>query len=96
MAGVPPNLQRCGNHQDILSLRDEAGTLILNRCPHGCKTHLSGCDIKGDISIASGDKIYIVPGQKKYKGTVIRPQYGERWFCAELDAIANGWRKAKN
>jgi len=62
MAGVPPDLQRCGNHQDILSLSYEAGTLILNRCPHGCKTHLSGCDIKGDISIASGDKIYIVPG----------------------------------
>jgi hypothetical protein len=31
--------------------------------------------------------------QKFYHATVIDPRYGERWFCTEAEAIANGWRK---
>jgi hypothetical protein len=58
-------------------------------------TTRSSCDIKGNISINSGEKIYHVPGQEHYDETVISPQYGERWFCSEAEARAAGWRRAK-
>ncbi len=54
-----------------------------------------GCLIKGNISINTGEHIYHVPGQMFYEQTVISPQYGERWFCSEAEAIAAGWRKAR-
>lgn len=63
-------------------------------CPNGCTIHLPGCDIKGNISLRSGEKIYHVPGQEDYENTVISPDKGERWFCNEQEAIDNGWRKA--
>ena len=51
--------------------------------------------IKGNIS--SGDeKIYHVPGQQSYAETQINEARGERWFCAEADAVAAGWRKSKS
>ena len=53
------------------------------------------CDIKGNISIESGEKIYHVPGQKYYAKTKISPEYGERWFCTEEEARQAGWRKAR-
>ncbi|MBO3759488.1 hypothetical protein [Ciceribacter sp. L1K22] len=53
------------------------------------------CDIKGNISINSREKIYHVRGQENYLATNILPQYGERWFCSEEDAVAAGWRKAR-
>jgi uncharacterized protein YraI len=65
-------------------------------CPYGCTYQKPGCDIKGNISYTTGEKIYHVPGQTFYNETVINPNYGERWFCTEAEAIANGWRKAKN
>ena len=64
-------------------------------CPFGCTYHPPGCDIKGNISISSGEKIYHVPGGRYYDETVISPEYGERWFCTEQEAINNGWRKSK-
>ncbi len=63
-------------------------------CPQGCTSHITGCDIKGNISVDTGEKIYHVPGQEYYYETNIHPEYGERWFCTEQEAIANGWRKA--
>jgi hypothetical protein len=36
-----------------------------------------------------------VPGQAYYDQTVIDPSHGERWFCTEAEAQANGWRKSK-
>lgn len=63
-------------------------------CPKGCKEQKKGCDIKGNISYRSGAKIYHVPGQEYYKTTIINPEYGERWFCTEAEARANGWRKS--
>ncbi|WP_244734706.1 sunset domain-containing protein [Mesorhizobium sp. 113-1-2] len=54
-----------------------------------------GCNIKGNISINTGEHIYHVPGQKHYIETIIRPEYGERWFCSEAEAVAAGWRKAR-
>lgn len=57
-------------------------------------THDQSCDIKGNISINSREKIYHVPGQENYDDTIIRAEYGERWFCSEAEAKAAGWRKA--
>lgn len=53
-----------------------------------------GCDIKGNVSINSGERIYHVPGQRYYSETRIRPEYGERWFCSEAEARAAGWRRS--
>ncbi|TBY57028.1 succinoglycan biosynthesis protein exoi [Rhizobium leguminosarum bv. viciae] len=52
------------------------------------------CNIKGNISINSGERIYHVPGQKIYAATRIRLEYGERWFCTEQEARDAGWRPA--
>lgn len=52
------------------------------------------CNIKGNVSINSGERIYHVRGQEYYEATGISPQYGERWFCSEEEARAAGWRKA--
>ena len=54
------------------------------------------CNIKGNISISSGERIYHVPGQKYYTSTIIRPEHGERWFCSEGDARSAGWRKSRS
>jgi hypothetical protein len=53
------------------------------------------CNIKGNISINTGEHIYHVPGQEHYWETRISPHYGERWFCSETEARAAGWRKAR-
>lgn len=52
------------------------------------------CVIKGNISIGSGERSYHLPGQHYYSDTIIRPEYGERWFCTEKEARSAGWRKA--
>lgn len=52
-----------------------------------------GCVIKGNIST---EKIYHLPGCDSYDKTVIDESAGERWFCTEEEAVAAGWRKAKN
>jgi hypothetical protein len=57
-------------------------------------TAVLGCNIKGNISLNTGERIYHVPGQEHYSETVIAALKGERWFCSEDDARAAGWRKA--
>lgn len=64
-------------------------------CPKGCTVQLPGCDIKGNISIERRERIYHVRGQQNYDDTIIAPEYGERWFCTEEEAVENGWRRAK-
>ena len=64
-------------------------------CPQGCTTPPPGCVVKGNISSSSGEKIYHMPGQRYYEQTRIEPEKGERWFCTEEEAVANGWRKSK-
>ncbi|MDJ1632179.1 MULTISPECIES: sunset domain-containing protein [Rhizobium] len=54
----------------------------------------SACNIKGNISYNSGEKIYHMPGQEYYVETLITYSKGERWFCSESEARAAGWRKA--
>ncbi|MBP7213031.1 MAG: hypothetical protein KBA03_02235 [Anaerolineaceae bacterium] len=68
--------------------------VIVFACPQGCTEQKPGCDIKGNISVNSKEKIYHIPGQQNYEQTVISPEKGERWFCTEDEAVANGWRKA--
>ena len=53
------------------------------------------CYIKGNISLRTGERIYHSPGQQYYEQTEIDPAEGERWFCTEEEARANGWRKSK-
>lgn len=53
------------------------------------------CNIKGNISFDTGEKIYHVPGQKYYNSTQINESRGERWFCSEEEARAAGWRKSE-
>ena len=65
-----------------------------NNCPYGCTQRSPGCDIKGNIGYESGEKIYHLPGGDFYSNTTISPDYGERWFCTEAEAEANGWRKS--
>jgi hypothetical protein len=54
------------------------------------------CNIKGNISVNTGERIYHVPGQEHYLETVISPGKGERWFCSEEEARAAGWRKSSS
>jgi len=63
--------------------------------PKGWFGGAGSCDIKGNISINTGERIYHVPGQEHYWETKISPQYGERWFCSEAEARQAGWRKAR-
>lgn len=65
-------------------------------CPSGCTTPPPGCVIKGNVSFDTSEKIYHVPGCEHYDITKINSDYGERWFCTEAEAVANGWRKAYN
>ncbi len=64
-------------------------------CPKGCAAPPPGCDVKGNISFKSGERIYHLPGQIFYDQTVISAGRGEAWFCTEAEARANGWRKSK-
>ena len=66
----------------------EAKTLL----PNGINPN---CNIKGNVSINSQERIYHVPGQKYYDETQISATHGERWFCSEQEARAAGWRKSK-
>lgn len=52
------------------------------------------CNIKGNVSYNSGERIYHIPGQRDYADTRINSEFGERWFCSEDDARAAGWRRA--
>ena len=54
----------------------------------------SGCNIKGNISVSSGEKFYHIQGMPEYEITRINTSKGERFFCSESEAIANGWSKA--
>lgn len=53
-----------------------------------------GCDVKGNISKNSGERIYHVRGQRDYAETRISLMDGEQWFCSEEEARSAGWRRA--
>jgi hypothetical protein len=68
---------------------------VRKACPEGCAVPPAGCDIKGNISTKTGERIYHLPGQRWYDETKITPGKGEAWFCTEAEARANGWRKSR-
>jgi len=78
----------------VLTSPTKTTSAAVTGCPEGCLSPTPGCLIKGNIS-SSGEKIYHVPGQRYYQSTEIDPARGERWFCTEDEAVANGWRKSK-
>jgi hypothetical protein len=51
------------------------------------------CDIKGNIS-HNGERIYHVSDDEWYEKTIINRSRGERWFCSEPEARAEGWRRS--
>lgn len=55
----------------------------------------SGCNIKGNISLNTGGRIYHVPGQRYYHDTRVSLPRGERWFCSEAEARKAGWRRSR-
>ena len=57
-------------------------------------TASQNCNIKGNISVSTGSKLYHLPNMEDYAITNIDVSKGERWFCTESEAIASGWRKA--
>ncbi|SDN62288.1 hypothetical protein [Bacillus sp. OK048] len=51
------------------------------------------CDIKGNISYNTGEKIYHLPEDQYYDVTEIN-QSGEKWFCSEEEAEEAGFRRS--
>lgn len=56
---------------------------------------MAGCEIEGNISYTTGERIYQIPGGEYYDASVISPSKGERWFCSEVEAQKAGWRRSK-
>lgn len=74
------------------------GTQLLRTWRHGNgKTKADhdgapgGRNIKGNIN-SKGERIYHAPGSSVYGATKIDETKGERWFCSEAEAEAEGWR----
>mgnify|MGYP000211949920 CR=1 FL=1 len=76
-------------HEYRARLRKEA----MDRAPQSPPS--LNCDIKGNISRSSKNKIYHMPHQADYAKTRISEKAGERWFCSEQEALKAGWRPAK-
>ena len=53
------------------------------------------CVIKGNVN-SRGERIYFLPGNSAYGKVRMDKGMGERWFCSEHEAVAAGWRKARN
>lgn len=49
--------------------------------------------IKGIVNEAS-EKIYYVPGMRRYSGIKVDEATGGKWFCREPEAERAGWRAA--
>lgn len=56
------------------------------------QTAPAGCAIKGNVSKTG--RIYHMPWSPWYAKVMIEEARGERWFCTEAEAIAEGWRAA--
>jgi hypothetical protein len=54
----------------------------------------SDCNIKGNVSYNTGEKIYHLPEDQFYDVTEIDESYGEEWFCSEKEAEAAGFRRS--
>jgi hypothetical protein len=56
------------------------------------------CDglVRGNVAFGTRERIYHVPGCPNYDDIVMNAAYGDRCFTSEAEAIAAGWRKARN
>jgi micrococcal nuclease len=54
----------------------------------------SNCNIKGNVSYNTGEKIYHLPEDQFYDVTKIDESYGEKWFCSEEEAEEAGFRRS--
>ena len=58
----------------------------------------SGTDeaiIKGNVDVATGERLYHVPDGLFYPIIVVEDAQGDQWFCTEQEAIAAGWKRSK-
>jgi hypothetical protein len=88
LALAAPGLAACEKSNEVVL--QEQYEQAREGCPQGCIDPPPGCAIKGNISVR-GNKFYHLPGRKSYPGIIIEPEKGERWFCSEAEALANGW-----
>ena len=68
---------------------------VLAGCSSGNTESYEDCDIKGNISYRTKEKIYHLPYQQYYDRTEIDESQGEQWFCSEEEAQDAGWRRSK-
>lgn len=105
----PPDVKYQNQFIEAQQLAREQGKGLWGSCPVNgtapastaspTPTPISGqpvCDIKGNISKTTGEKIYHISGCASYNKTVINEAEGEMWFCTESEALNAGWRKALN
>ncbi|WP_205753796.1 hypothetical protein [Gottfriedia acidiceleris] len=59
------------------------------------KEDRSDCNIKGNISYNTGEKIYHLTEDQFYDVTVIDESKGEAWFCSEEEAESKGFRRSE-
>lgn len=59
------------------------------------QTTQANCNIKGNVSLTSGERIYHKPGDLYYEKTEIDRSAGEKMFCSDEEAKAAGWRRSK-
>ena len=97
-SSYPPDVK----YQDLLSSAQQEAQSQNKGLWAGCGDNSAssqvspdGCQIKGNISFSTGEKIYHMQGQEYYDKTVIDESKGERWFCTEKEAQDAGWRKSK-
>lgn len=74
-----------GEAQAPAEFRAERWEMAKSRAP-------SGCPIKGKDRARARDKVYILPWSSSYERYRISRKRGDRWFCSEDEAIAEGWK----
>lgn len=52
------------------------------------------CDIKGNINVKDGSRLYHFPGCARYKEVSVDLYRGDQWFCTEAEARAAGFTKS--
>ena len=52
----------------------------------------AGCPIKGKDRTQARDKVYILPWSSSYESHRVSQSRGDRWFCSEDEALAEGWK----
>jgi hypothetical protein len=82
--------------QQKMAIKNQAMTLKNKAFDLAVSAGFSTCQIKGNVSYNSGERIYHMHGQEDYFRTRINWADGERWFCTEAEARAAGWRRARN